>query len=460
MIEETDYLVIGGGPAGYVSAIRGAQLGAKVTLVEKGEIGGVCLNRGCIPTKSLLSVAELYHKLGNLSSFGLRAEGINLDWKGILERKDQVVRRLVGGVKHLLRAHKVRIIEGEARFLEPQMIEVKGKGRFKAKEVLVATGSCPTQLPIKGMEGPGILNSDSALTLEGLPHSLLIIGGGGIGVEFAFIYGFFGCKVTLVELMDHILPAEDEELCLQLERTLRREGTKVYIGSQVKEVSFKNGSYSASLETPTGEVQVTIEKILLAPGRKPYFKGLGLEEIGVKVENGAIAVNELLQTNIPHIYAAGDVIGGYLLAYVASMEGEIAAENALGGNLKVNYRAVPRCVFSWPELASVGLTAKGATELGYEVSIGRFPFAANGRALSEGEVEGWVKVVMEKRTKEILGIHILGPRATDLIAEAALALQMGAKGSDLVRTFHPHPTLSEPLREASLAALGRPLHIL
>lgn len=460
MVEETDFLVIGGGPAGYVAAIRGAQLGAKVTLVEKGDIGGVCLNRGCIPTKALLAVAELYHQLGNLPSFGLQVEGIQLDWKGVLGRKNQVVKRLVGGVKHLLRAHKVRTIEGEARFLGSQTIEVEGKGRFKAKKVLVATGSSPIQLPIKGLEGSGVLDSDSALSLEEIPKRLLIIGGGGIGVEFAFIYGFFGCKVILVELMDHILPAEDEELCLQLERVLRKKGVEVYTESQVKEVSFQNGSYSALLQTPQGEVKVHSERILSAVGRRPYFTGLGLEAIGVNVDDGAIAVNELLQTNVPYIYAAGDVIGGYLLAYVASMEGEIAAENALGGSLRVDYRSVPRCVFSQPELASVGLTAKGATELGYEVSIGRFPFAANGRALAEGDVEGWVKVVMEKRTEEILGIHILGPRATDLIAEAALALQMGAKGSDFVKTFHPHPTLSEPLREASLAALGRPLHIL
>ncbi len=459
-MEETDLLVIGGGPAGYVAAIRGAQLGAKVTLVEKGEIGGVCLNRGCIPTKALLAVAELYHRLGKLSSFGLRAEGIGFDWESIMQRKDQVVKRLVGGVNHLLRAHKVKIIEGQARFLGPQVIEVAGKGRFKAKKVIVATGSRPKQLPIRGLEGPGVLNSDSALALEEVPANLLIIGGGGIGVEFAFIYGFFGCQVTLVELMDHIIPTEDEELCLQLERVLSREGAKVYTNSQVKEVSFSGGLYSASLETPTGEVEVAVEKILMAPGREPYFNDLGLEEIGVKVEDGAIAVNEFLQTNIPTIYAAGDVIGGYLLAYVAFREGEIAAENALGGDVRADYRSVPRYCFSWPELAAVGLTAKEAKRLGYEVSIGRFPFAANGRALAEGEVEGWVKVVMEKGTEEILGIHILGSRATDLIAEAALAIQMGAKGSDFMRTYHPHPTFSEPLREASLAALGRPLHIL
>ncbi len=460
MVEETDLLIIGGGPAGYVGAIRGAQLGAKVTLVEKGEVGGVCLNQGCIPTKALLSIAELYHRLQSLSSFGLRAEGISLDWDGVLKRKDWAVKRLVGGVKHLLRARRVRLVEGVARFLQPHLIEVEGKGKFKAKKIVVATGSSPAQLPIAGLEGPGVLNSDSALSLEQLPDSLLIIGGGGIGVEFSFIFRFFGCEVFLVELMDHILPREDEELCLQLERVLRKEGVKVYTGTQVEEVSYKDGLYSASLQTPTGGSKVTVEKILLAPGRKPYFEGFGLEEMGIKIADGAIGVNRLLQTSVPHIYAAGDVIGGYLLAYVASREGEIAAENALGGRVEVDHRFVPRCVFSRPELASVGVTAEEAAKLGYEVSIGRFPFAANGKAIAEGEVEGSVKVVMERKTEKILGIHILGPRATDLIAEAALALQMEAKGSDFVRTFHPHPTLSEPLREASLAALGRPLHIL
>ena len=456
-----DIAIVGAGPGGYVAALRAAQLGAKVVLVEKDKLGGVCLNWGCIPTKTLLRTAEVLRLTREAAEYGVMVDGVRLDWGAAQKRKEGVVRRLTGGVKFLLEKAGVQLLFGTARFASPTALEVvgaNGQERVEARDYVIATGSRPASLPIPGLEGPGVLTSDEALALEALPESLLVIGAGPIGVEFATLFRACGVQVTLVELLPRVLPTLDEDLGAEVERALKKAKVAVYTGSQVSKVERSNGKYTVTIQQADQQSAVEVDKILVAVGRRPNVEGLGLDVLGVQVEKSGIKVDEFMHTNVPHIYAVGDVTGGILLAHVAMHEGVVAVENAMGLQRAMNYAAVPSCVFSSPEVASVGLSEEQARQQGYDLHIGKFPFRGNGKALAQGEYEGLVKIVAESKYGQILGVHIVGPHASDLIQEGTLALTLEATLDELEVTIHPHPTLSEAVAEAALAAKGRALH--
>jgi len=457
-------VIIGGGPAGYVGAICASQLGANVTLIEKDEVGGTCLNVGCIPTKVLTSTAHLYMSMKRSERWGLKTHGINLDFPQVMKRKQMVAQRLVTGVKSLLKARGINLIKGSAGFLTEKVIEVKTDKdniqKIEADKILIATGSVPIMLPVPGMKLEGVVDSTGALSFNQVPKSLLVIGGGAIGCEFAYIYHSFGAQVTIVEMLSQILPGEDHEIVASLRTSLERSGIKIFTDSKVSKITpGKEGKKNVSVSSLKEEIDIEVEKILVSVGRKANTKDLGLEKLGIKMDRSNVKVDEYLRTNLPDVYAAGDCIGNWLLAHVASREAELAVENALGAQKKMDYTAVPRCIFTHPEIGSVGLTEKQATEQGIKIKTGKFPFLANGRAQAEDEAEGMVKIIADADSRKILGAHILGPRATDLIAELTLAMQMGAKTEDLIDTIHAHPTLAEPIREAALKLEGRPIHI-
>jgi dihydrolipoamide dehydrogenase len=447
---EYDIVIIGGGPGGYVAAIRAAQLGARVALVEKERIGGTCLNHGCIPTKTLVSSAETYLLAQQAARYGVdigRDNGepsIHVNFPQMMARKDEVVDTLVTSVIELVKVD----VDGEPNTQQ-----------LKAKKIIIATGSVSARLPIPGLDLPGVLTSRELLALEELPQSLAIVGGGVIGIEFASIFNALGTKVTVVEMLPHLLPPVDRRLARRFQRVLSAQGVEVKLNAPVEEIGLENGRLRVKFASAKGEGAVEAEKVLVAVGRWPYTDGLGVGELGIKMDRRRILVNEFMETSVPGIYAIGDVLGTYMLAHVASYEGEIAVGNALGHRRAADYRAVPYCVFTTPELAGVGLGEGEAKEQGLDYQVVRFPFAASGRALAMGETEGQVKMVCEKGSGRVLGLHIMGPRASDLIAEGALAIQLGATAEDLAQTIHAHPTLPEAVMEAAkAAAFGEAIH--
>jgi dihydrolipoamide dehydrogenase len=463
MVLETDIAILGAGPGGYVAALRAAQLGAKVTLVEAEAIGGVCLNVGCIPTKALLRSAEVYRTLLRAEAFGLQVEGrVKPDWSAIQARKELIVQQLVQGVEKLLHAARVQVIRGQGRFVGPRTLEVAtadGPQQVEANSVLVATGSRPVRLPLPGMDHPGVLDSTTALALETLPERLLVVGAGVVGLELADIFNAFGVGVTLVEMLDRLLPQMDADLGPALAWTLEQRGVRVHVNSQVRQVDGVPGGLRATIAAPDGEVTMDADRILVAVGRRPNVEGLGLEAADVRFDKTGIQVNSRMQTNVPDIYAVGDVTGGALLAHVAMRGGEVAVENALGHAVTFDSKTVPWCVYTDPGVASVGLAEGQAREAGYDVQVGRFPLTASGKALTYGHTDGFVKVVGEARFGEVLGLHIIAPHASDLIHEGGLALALEATLDELVTTVHAHPTLAEAVREAALDVRGGVLHL-
>lgn len=460
---KTEIAILGSGPGGYVAALRAAQLGAQVTIVEESDLGGVCLNVGCIPTKALLRSAEVFRTMQHAKDYGLRLVGtVEPDWPAILKRKKRVVKRLVGGVGVLLRKAEVQVIQGRGRFVAPNTLEVTtpdGLQRLEAQHIVVATGSRPVQLPLPGMDLPGVIDSTAALALEGLPERLLIIGGGVIGVEFADIFGAFGVQVTIVEMLDRLIPLMDAELSQALERVFGRRRMKMHLSSRVTRLDALENGLQATVATGEGELTLHADRVLIAVGRRPNIEDLGLEAAGVRVEKIGIPVNDRMQTNVPGIYAIGDVAGGLQLAHVASQGGEVAVENALGHSATLDPKTVPSSVYTDPEIASVGLTEEQARQAGHEVQVGRFPLIANGKALTYGESNGFVKVISEAHFGEVLGMHIVAPHASDLIHEGGLALALEATLDELAMTVHGHPTLGEAVREAALAARGAAIHL-
>lgn len=458
-------IIIGAGPAGYVGAIRAAQLGGEVILIEKEEVGGVCLNVGCIPTKVLTSAAHTLTQFRKSDQFGIKSEAPFLDLPQLMKRKEQTVKRFVTGVKQLLKSNKVTTVSGTAKLLDKKTIELTQKDgkkeKIEADKILICTGSVPVKPDIPGLDSEGVMGSTEALNIQTLPEELLIIGAGAIGCEFASIYRAFGSEVILVEMLSQILPTEDEEISKNLRRLWERSGIKIYTDSKVTEISAsKKGKKLVYVSAPKEKIEFEVDKILVSVGRKANTSDLGLKKVGIKTQQGNIIVDEYMKTSVENIYAAGDCIGGWFFAHVASMEVEVAVENALGKNKKMDYTAVPRCIFTHPEIGSAGLTEKEAEEKGIRFKTGRFPFIASGRALCENEPDGMVKLMAEEKSEKIIGAHILGNRATDLITELTLAMKLGAKVEDIIQTIHPHPTLSEAIREAVLKLQNRPIHIL
>ncbi len=453
-------IIIGAGPGGYVAAIRAAQLGAEVTVVEKGEVGGTCLNVGCIPTKTLLASVEVLSSIKEAAKFGIDVGEAVPDLARMMARKDKVVGQLRKGIEYLLKNKKVVLIKGSGKILEPGKVEVvKDDGSqetLPADKIIIATGSESAKPSLFPFEGEKIITSKEALSLEKIPESLLIVGAGAIGVEFACIFAALGTAVTIVEMLPQILPTEDAEIARELEKQLRRKRIKIYTGTKIETVDSPQSTVRSTLSS--GET-IETEKMLVAVGRKLNSAGLGLEEMGIKMERGRIVVNEKLETNVAGIYAIGDVVGGTLLAHKASSEGIVAAENASGQDSVMDYQAVPGCIFTRPEVASVGLSEQKAKEAGHEIKIGKFPFRALGKALALGQVEGMIKIVAEAESDEILGIHIIGPHATDLIAEGVLAIKTEITVEELGKAIHAHPTLAEGIMEAAHALHGKAIHL-
>ncbi|MBA7620608.1 Dihydrolipoyl dehydrogenase [subsurface metagenome] len=461
-MKQSDVVIVGGGPAGYVAAIRASQLGGKVILIEKDALGGTCLNRGCIPTKALLHSVEILELVRKGKDYGISVGEPSIDFTQMMNRKDTVVNTLVTGVQYLMRSNAIELIKGTGKVISPTEVAVDSGQQevVRAAKIVLTPGSVPSVVPIPGVDGSGVITSDDALQLSEIPRSLLVIGGGAIGVEFATIFAKLGTRVTIVEMLPQIIPTEDQELSISLRRVLERDRIKIFTSAQVGRIEDDpEGDKLISVVTGEGEQKLTAELVLVAVGRKPNIEGLGLERVGIKTEQGSIAVNDRMETNIPGIYAAGDAIGGILLAHVASAEGEVAVENALGKKSVINYKVVPRCIYTMPEVAAVGLTESQAREEELNLKIGRFPFTANPRALILGQPDGFVKVLSDAKSGEIFGIHIFGPQATELISEATLAMRMEATVSEISSTIHAHPTLSEAMRETALDAEGMVVHM-
>jgi dihydrolipoamide dehydrogenase len=455
MHDRYDLLVLGGGPAGYPAAIRAAQLGGRVCLVERGPLGGVCLNRGCIPTKTLHAAAHLLELAAG--GEGGVAGTLAVDPAALLGHKDRVVSSLVSGVEKLLKGRRVDLVRGEGRLTSAGAVEVEGRGALEAASIIVATGSSEAVLPGMAFDGKRILSSTDLLDLGRIPASMLIVGGGVIGCEFASIFNAFGTKVTIVEMLPTLIATEDQQVIRFLQTFLKKKGIDLHLGTKVASLETGEGGVLATLE---GGGTVEAEIALVSVGRRPNTDGIGLEEAGVTAARAGITVDEHMRTGTAGIFAAGDVVGGWLLAHVATREGVVAAANALGSDQAVDYSAVPVTIYTLPEIARVGLTEQEAKAQGIETATGRFPFAANGKAKGLREEDGFVKWVAEKDGGRLLGLHVIGPQATELLGAGILAVQRGLGAHDLAEAIFPHPTLSEALGEAAEAVEGRAIHLL
>src|SRR5438876_3752231 len=452
-----DVVVIGGGPGGYVAALRAAQLGARTAIVEKDRMGGTCLVRGCIPTKALLQSSELYTLAKDGASFGVVADKIGFDWSKAQTRKGAVVDQLVKGVEGLLKAGGVSSYKSSARLTGKGGVAVSGD-QLQAKNIIIATGSAVARIPLPGAELT--IDSDQILALKEAPRRLAVIGGGVVGMEFAAMFGALGSRVTVLEMLPQVLAMVDSDLVAVYTKHLSSLGAEIHTNSKVSAVVKQDGGLQVQFSTGVEGGAVDVDQVLLAVGRVPFTQGLDADKAGVKMDRGRVVVDEHLHTDADGIWAIGDVIGGIMLAHVASYEGVCAVENIAGhGNRVPDYHAAPNCIYPDPESAHAGLGEKEAKEKGIAVKVGRFPFAASGRALTLGQTDGFVKIVADAESGKLLGAHIIGPRATDLIAEATLAVQNGLTLEQIDLTIHAHPTLPESLMEAALAAQGRAIHI-
>ena len=459
-MERYDLVVIGAGPGGYVAAIRAAQLGLSVAVVEKDQPGGVCLNWGCIPSKAILTSAEMYEDLKHGERYGIKVSGLSFDYPQVIKRSRQVAGRLAKGVEYLLKKNKVPLFKGAGRLEAKNRVVIEASGQeaqqVEAERIVIATGSRERTLPGLEIDGKQVLTSYEALTEQAIPESIVIIGGGAIGVEFAYIYSTFGCRVTIVEMEKQLLPGVDSEIVQELERSFKRKGIEILTQTMFHRLEKYPGRVELILDNAGTLKERTTNKVLVAVGRAPISADLGLEEAGVEIDRGYIQVNEQLQTANTAIYAIGDVNGPPLLAHAASEEGIAAVEYMTGEREKgLDSSRIPACIYCQPQVAVFGLSEEQAQAQGHEVKVGRFPFRALGKALASGHDEGMVKLVVEKEYGEILGCHIVGRGATDLIAEVGLARTLEATTAELRETVHAHPTLSEAIMEAALDAEGR-----
>ncbi|MFC1920548.1 dihydrolipoyl dehydrogenase [Chloroflexota bacterium] len=461
-MSKINIVVIGGGPAGYVAALRASQLGAGVTLVEENKVGGVCLNCGCIPTKFMLHGAELYHSMGNASRYGIEADNIKINLRKLQSGKNDVIARLVSGVEGLLAAGKANIISGRANLSPSNRVEITTssgeKQSIQADRIIIATGARAAGLPVPGADAPDILDYKSLLELESIPESMVIIGGGVIGVEMATLLNRLGCKVSIVEMMPRIIPSCDAETVSVVHNALRKDRVDIFCGARVEKIEDSGNKKRVTFSDGTEIKTLEAEKVAVTAGMKPNIERLGLEECGIVADGGGIKVDELMQTSVSGIYAAGDVTGGMMLAHIGYAEGKMAAENAMGENSVMDYQVVPQCIFTSPEIAGVGLTEEEAAR-DYQITVGRFPFMASGMATLLGDNRGIIKIITENNYNRILGVHIAGPSASNLIAEAALAIKMELTPGEIIETIHSHPSLSEAFWEAALDVTGETLHI-
>jgi dihydrolipoamide dehydrogenase len=462
MSEVFDVVVIGSGPGGYVGAIRGAQLGLKVAVVEKEKtFGGTCLNIGCIPSKALLDSSEHYLQAQHeLKDHGVDVSGVKLNLSNMMKRKDQVVSDLTGGVKYLFDKNKITSFEGVGKILEPGKVEVVGKNTqtLECKNILIATGSVPVELPFLKYDGKHIISSTEALALDEVPKEMLVVGGGAIGLEMGSVWMRLGSKVTVIEFADKICGPMDNQISKDLMKVLKKQGMNFMLSTKVTGGSVKGGKVTLEYEALKDGSQGSIEgdKVLVAVGRKAYSEGLGLKEAGVAFnERGQIVTDDHFQTSVSGIYAIGDVIGGAMLAHKAEEEGVAIMEMIAGNYGHVNYNTVPWVIYTWPEVAGVGQTEEELKAAGIAYNAGSFPFSANGRAKAMNSTDGKVKILADKATDKVLGVHIVGPRASDMIAEAVVAMEFGASSEDIALSFHAHPTLAEVMREAALAVNKR-----
>lgn len=460
-----DILVIGSGPGGYVAAIRASQLGFKTAIVEKSELGGICLNWGCIPTKSLLKSAQVFEYAKHSANYGVSIEGeVKPEFDKMVERSRGVAEGMSKGVQFLLKKNNIEVIQGFGKLKAKNTVEVTNaegeKNDVTAKHIILATGARSKELPNLPQDGKKIIGYRKALTLDKQPETMIIVGSGAIGSEFAYFYSTIGTKVTLVEFLPTIVPNEDEDVAKQLGRSFKKAKINVMVNSAVEKVDTTGDKCKVTIKTKKGEEVHEADVVLSAVGVTPNIEGIGLEDLSIELDKGKIKVNEYYQTNVEGVYAIGDIVHGQALAHVASAEAIVCIENIAG--LKpdaIDYKNVPGCTYTTPEVASVGLTQKAATEAGYEIKVGKFPFTASGKASAAGVRDGFVKLIFDKATDELLGAHFIGANVTEMIAEPVIAKKMGAKGHDFIKAIHPHPTMSEAVMEAAAAAYDEVIHM-
>ncbi len=461
MSTQFDVLVIGGGPGGYVAAIRAAQLGLKTAVVEREALGGVCLNWGCIPSKALIRNAEIVNLLGQGREFGFKFDNLTVDYSVAVKRSRQISSRLVKGISFLMKKNQIEVIEGFGVLTDPHTITV-GDRAIRAAAIILATGGRASSIPGVEIDGERVLSYRQAIVQEHLPPSIVIVGGGPIGMEFAYVYNSYGVKVTVVEMLPHVLPNEEEEVAEVVAKAFRKAGIDLRAHTRTQAIALEEAAIAVTLHDQSSDQTETIHaaQVLMAVGVRPNSEGIGLEAAGVATHRGWVQVNDVMQTNVPHIYAIGDLTGKMNLAHVASAQGVVAAEAIAGAETQPisDYSAMPRCTYCHPQVASLGLTEAQAREQGYDLQIGKFPFQANGKALGLGEREGFIKIIADATYGEILGVHMVGPEVTELLPELSLAKMMELTPAEIARNVHAHPTLSEAIMESAHALLGHGIH--
>ncbi|TJZ61198.1 dihydrolipoyl dehydrogenase [Sphingobacterium olei] len=459
-----DIIVIGSGPGGYVAAIRSAQLGFKTAVVEREALGGICLNWGCIPTKALLKSAQVFEYLNHAEEYGIKVHGGEADFGAIVKRSRGVADGMSKGIQFLMKKNKIDVIMGTAKIKKGGKIDVKGADgatkEYTAKHTILATGARSRELPNLPQDGKKIIGYRQAMNLPTQPKSMVVVGSGAIGVEFAYFYNTIGTKVTIVEFMDRIVPVEDEEVSKQLEKSLKKAGIEILTKSEVQSVDTKGDLSKVNIKTAKGNEVIEAEVVLSAVGISPNIENLGLEEVGVKVDKGRVVVDDFYKTNIDGVYAIGDIVKGQALAHVASAEAITCVEKIKGLHVEaINYNNIPGCTYCSPEIASVGYTEKAAREAGYEIKVGKFPFSASGKASAAGAKDGFVKVIFDAKYGEFLGAHLIGANVTEMIAEVVVARKLETTGHEIIKSVHPHPTMSEAIMEAAADAYGEVIHL-
>jgi dihydrolipoamide dehydrogenase len=464
MALQFDLVVVGSGPGGYVAAIRASQLGLKVGVIERESLGGICLNWGCIPTKALLKSAQVFEYLNHAGDYGLKADGVSFDFGAVIGRSRGVADGMSKGINFLFKKNKIEAVMGTGKLVAPGKVEVTkadgSKEMVEAKSIILATGARSRELPALPIDGKKIIGYRQAMVLPSMPKRMVVVGSGAIGVEFAYFYRTMGAEVTVVEYLPRIVPVEDEEVSRQMEKSFRKIGITTMTSAEVTKVDTSGEGCKVTVKTAKGEQQIDCDVVLSAAGVVTNLENIGIEELGIKVDKGRVIVDDYYQTNVPGVYAIGDIVPGPALAHVASAEGIICVEKIAGHHPEpLNYQNIPGCTYASPEIASVGYTEAQAKEKGYDVLVGKFPFSASGKASAAGVKDGFVKVIFDKKYGEWLGAHMIGANVTEMIAEVVVARKLETTGHEIIKAVHPHPTMSEAIMEAAAAAYGEVIHL-